>query len=126
MVTLVQCMLKMPSLNKTLQEAQQTQFIDSITLVIYSCPNLVVAKMAHFGGAYFSAVCGSNLVPVSATEGHGHRVCYRLLGFFSRVHFFCFPKFAVLKAGQLAGSFFANMVGKMTNTCEHQRVRRLR
>ena len=25
---------------------------------------------AKNGGAYFSAVCGSNLVPVSATEGH--------------------------------------------------------
>ena len=35
------------------------------------------------GGAYFSAVCGSNLVPVSATEGHEHRVCNRLLGFYS-------------------------------------------
>ena len=34
------------------------------------------------GGAYFSAVCGSNLVPVSATEGHEHRVCNRLLGFY--------------------------------------------
>ena len=50
------------------------------------------------GGAYFSAVCGSNLVPVSATEGHEHWACDRLLGFFSRAHFFCFPKFAVLKA----------------------------
>ena len=44
------------------------------------------------GGAYFSAVCGSNLVPVSATEAHWHRVCDRLLGFFSRAHFFCFPE----------------------------------
>ncbi len=44
------------------------------------------------GGAYFSAVCGSNLVPVSATEAHWHRVCDNLLGFFSRAHFFCFPE----------------------------------
>merc|ERR1711983_693452 len=78
------------------------------------------------GGAYFSAVCGSNLVPVSATEAHWHRVCDRLLGFFSRAHFFVSQKFAVLKAVQLAGSLFGNMVGKMRNTCEHQRVRRLR
>ena len=47
---------------------------------------------AKNGGAYFSAVCGSNLVPVSATEAHWHRVCDRLLGFFSRAHFFCFPE----------------------------------
>ena len=40
--------------------------------------------------------------------------------------FFVSQKFAVLKAVQLAGSLFGNMVGKMTNTCEHQRVRRLR
>ena len=40
--------------------------------------------------------------------------------------FFVSQKFAVLKAGQLAGSLFGNMVGKMRNTCEHQRVRRLR
>ena len=55
---------------------------------------LQLSKSSHGknGGAYFSAVCGSNLVPVSATEGHGHRVCYRLLGFFSRAHFSCFPE----------------------------------
>ena len=40
--------------------------------------------------------------------------------------FFVSQKFAVLKAVQLAGPLFGNMVGKMTNTCEHQRVRRLR
>ena len=40
--------------------------------------------------------------------------------------FFVSQKFAVLKAVQLAGSLFGNMVGKMRNTCEHQRVRRLR
>ena len=40
--------------------------------------------------------------------------------------FFVSQKFAVLKAGQLAGPLFGNMVGKMRNTCEHQRVRRLR
>ena len=40
------------------------------------------SSQAKNGGAYFSAVCGSNLVPVSATEGHEHRVCNRLLGFY--------------------------------------------
>ena len=40
--------------------------------------------------------------------------------------FFVSQKFAVLKARQLAGSLFGNMFGKMRNTCEHQRVRRLR
>ena len=41
--------------------------------------------------------------------------------------FFVSQKFAVLKARQLAASLFGNtQVGKMRNTCEHQRVRRLR
>ena len=45
------------------------------------------SSLSKNGGAYFSAVCGSNLVPVSATEAHWHRVCDRLLGFFlSRSH----------------------------------------
>ena len=44
------------------------------------------------GGAYFSAVCGSNLVPNSATEAHKHRVWYRLLGFFLSRSLFCFPE----------------------------------
>ena len=51
-----------------------------------------ISSHAQDRGAYFSVVCGSNLVPISATEGHGYRVCYRLLGFFSRAHFFCFPE----------------------------------
>ena len=57
-------------------------------------PDVQLSKSspAKNGGAYFSAVCGSNLVPVSATEAHWHRVCDRLLGFFSRAHFFCFPE----------------------------------
>ena len=65
------------------------------TSSVQRCLDLVqlsISSHAQNGGAYFLAVYGSNLVPISATEGHGHRVCYRLLGFFSRAHFFCFPE----------------------------------
>ena len=47
------------------------------------------SSQAKKWGAYFSAVCGWNSVPISATEAYGHRVCNRLLVFwFTR--YFCF------------------------------------
>ena len=39
-----------------------------------------------------SLFLGRLWVKFSATEGHGHRVYYRLPGFFSRAHFVCFPE----------------------------------
>ena len=41
------------------------------------------SSQAKKWGAYFSAVCGWNSVPISATEAYGHRVCNRLLVFYS-------------------------------------------
>ena len=43
---------------------------------------LSTSSQAKKWGAYFSAVCGWNSVPISATEAHGHRVCNRLLVFY--------------------------------------------
>ena len=52
---------------------------------------LSTSSQAKKWGAYFSAVCGWNSVPISATEAHGHRVCNRLLDFLSSRYFFFAP-----------------------------------
>ena len=60
-----------------------------LTIVLNPCLRFSInppfqkkSSQAKNGGAYFSAVCGLNSVPISATEGHEHRVCNRLLGFY--------------------------------------------
>ena len=46
------------------------------------CVQLSTSSQSKKWGAYFSAVCGWNSIPISATEAHGHRVCNRLLVFY--------------------------------------------
>ena len=90
---------------------------------MYSCPNLVIRKMEELISRPFVGQIQFQLVLLKRIETESAVGC---LVFSLALTFFVSQKFAVLKAGQLAGSLFGNMVGKMRNTCEHQRVRRLR
>ena len=102
-------------------EASPEKGSDNISL--YSCPNLVMPKMEELISRPFVGQIQFRLV---LQKDMGTESAIGCLVFSLALTFFVSQKFAVLKAGQLAGSFFANMVGKMRNTCEHQRVRRLR
>ena len=53
------------------------------------------SSLAKHGGAYFSAVCGWKLIPISAPEAHEHRECCGLLALTLTITFFCFPQFAL-------------------------------
>ena len=56
---------------------------------------LAKSSLIIHGGAYFSAVCGWKLIPISSPEAYELRECCGLLGLSLTFTFCCFPQFAL-------------------------------